>query len=132
MNNSNFRNVEEFHEKFDLPMADKPTFLPYHQCHHRIKFMEEELTEFKDAAAAGDLAGQADALIDLVYVAMGTAVQMGLPWEELWADVHRANMEKERGESRRSKVDVIKPPGWVGPQTEAILAEAKYGREAHG
>ena len=68
----------------------------------------------------------ADALIDLVYVAMGTAVMMGLPWQQLWDDVQRANMSKVRGTTHRGHtVDVSKPPGWVGPKTMEILT--KYG-----
>ena len=37
-----------------------------------------------------------DALIDLTYVAMGTAYMMGLPWQDLWDEVQRANMSKVR------------------------------------
>jgi predicted HAD superfamily Cof-like phosphohydrolase len=49
-------------------------------------------------------------------------------WDELWADVQRANMSKERAtkatdSKRGSTFDVIKPAGWVGPQTDAIIAK---------
>lgn len=49
-------------------------------------------------------------------------------WAELWADVQRANMSKERAlkasdSKRGSTWDVVKPTGWVGPQTEAIIAK---------
>lgn len=49
-------------------------------------------------------------------------------WLELWADVQRANMSKERAQKasdskRGSTWDVVKPQGWVGPQTEAIIAK---------
>lgn len=51
-------------------------------------------------------------------------------WVELWADVQRANMSKERAvrasdSKRGSTYDVIKPAGWVPPQTEAIIAKHK-------
>lgn len=45
----------------------------------------------------------------------------------LWDDVQRANMTKERATSatagkRGSAVfDIIKPPGWVGPDTAAVI-----------
>lgn len=69
-----------------------------------------------------DLAGQADALVDLVYVALGTAVMMGLPWQELWSDVHAANLRKVRGRTKRDMpLDLMKPEGWAGPQTASIL-----------
>lgn len=51
-------------------------------------------------------------------------------WIELWADVQRANMSKERAlkasdSKRGSTYDVIKPAGWIPPQTEAIIAKHK-------
>lgn len=105
----------------------KPRHLTERKLRERHNFMAEELNEFRDAALVQDLEGLADALVDLVYVAKGTANLMGLPWEELWADVHRANMEKVRGiGSRGNLVDCIKPPGWNPPNTKAILEAAGY------
>lgn len=49
-------------------------------------------------------------------------------WDELWVDVQRANMSKERAlkasdSKRGSTYDVIKPVGWIAPQTGAIIAK---------
>ncbi len=93
----------------------------------RVECLQEELTEFAQACEAQDLEAQADALVDLIYFALGTAVMLGLPWKQLWRDVQRANMAKERGETQRGhKVDVRKPAGWVPPQGLAILQRAGY------
>lgn len=125
---SNFTDVQEFHEKFGL--ADQrplePCFPDGELLEFRTKFMREELNEFVLACDAKDLAGAADALVDLVYVVMGTADLMGLPWEALWAEVQRANMTKQRAlrkedSTRGSLHDVIKPPGWTKPRIEHIL-----------
>lgn len=67
-----------------------------------------------------------DALIDLVYVALGTAHLLGYPWQVGWNAVQSANMAKERAASaedskRGSSFDVIKPPGWSPPNIERIL-----------
>lgn len=48
-------------------------------------------------------------------------------WQDLWNDVQRANMSKERAlkatdSKRGSTYDVIKPEGWLPPQTDAIIA----------
>jgi len=139
----NFNDVREFHNKFSLVRNARPTKLTEEQLEDRIKFMFEEFKEFCDASGivinyeqGGDLKvrpplfkkdqvqdiyGQADALIDLVYVAMGTAVMMGLPWQELWSDVHRANMEKELRESVDHKAGIFKPENWQPPKTEEII-----------
>lgn len=126
-----FTDVGEFHRAFDLPhSADgkPPTALTSDDLAFRIAFMMEELTEFTRAASQHDLAGMLDALVDLVYVACGTAHLKRLPFDEAWAAVHAANMRKVRAESAddpRSKrghsLDVVKPIGWVAPDIEEII-----------
>lgn len=128
-----FNDVGRFHEKFALPVSGpdvKARMLTKEEFDFRSGFMHEELTEFDESFEKGDMAGMADALIDLAYVVYGTAHFMGIPWERLWADVQRANMSKERasgGDDSRSKrksaFDVVKPEGWVGPDPEGILEQ---------
>ena len=117
---SNYESVREFHERFGVPVAETPTELAETEFKYRFNFLDEELVELHEAWMNGDLVKQADALIDLVYVALGTALMMGLPWEDLFAIVHRANMQKRRvavGEpGSRHAFDVRKPDGWVGPE----------------
>jgi predicted HAD superfamily Cof-like phosphohydrolase len=120
-----FLQVKEFQRKFGLMCADTPRHITNRLLEERAKFIAEELEEFKRAAERQDLAGLADALIDIVYVAKGTAAMMGLPWATLWNDVHNANMRKVKLAGLAAhKKNVGKPPGWVGPQTEAILEAA--------
>jgi len=122
--------IEAFHLRFGLRGPTIPQLLPSEELFEfRKGFMHEELTEFEEAHERGDLVEAADALIDLVYVAMGTAHMMGLPWDELWNDVQRANMEKVRAQAadeskRGTAFDVVKPPGWNPPQGAAIIARA--------
>ena len=123
---NNYRDVFDFHTKFDLPCPERPRTLNADEFNFRLDFLYEEVNEFAQAFLDRDLPKQADALIDLVYVAMGTAVMMGLPWQALWDEVQRANMEKKRAtdasqSSRGSTLDVIKPPGWTPPAIESIL-----------
>lgn len=116
--------VRDFQLKFAQLVYWNPGFLTKRKRDERGRFMQEELKEFLDAATLED---QADALVDLVYVAKGTAVMMGLPWPQLWDDVQRANMAKMRGVTHRgNKVDVMKPPGWVPPDGARILALAGW------
>lgn len=91
----------------------------------RVGFLFEEVLEYVDAARSADLAGQLDALVDLIYVALGTAHAQGLPIEEAWARVHAANLKKERGtrenSKRRSPFDVVKPAGWTAPDLSDLV-----------
>lgn len=139
-----FQDVRDFHEKFELLHFDQPGHLSGAKLRERIEFMQEELDEFIEAAGFyppgvesdvisyhgdQDLAKQADALVDLVYVALGTGVMLGIPWDWLWDDVQRANMQKVRGVTKRGHaVDVTKPPGWQPPQPDRILELAGYRR----
>jgi hypothetical protein len=116
--------VRAFYEKFKQPVGQRPSamFCTVDRGYERVRFMQEELDEFKVGLQRHNAALMADALIDLVYVAKGTAIEMGLPWEELWMDVQRANMAKVVGRTHRNiGIDVAKPPGWVGPKTDEIL-----------
>jgi len=129
--------VRSFHQKFNFIDSGRvPVHATKRKLKERTECMQEELDEFKEAIETQDLAAQADALIDLVYFAKGTAVILGLPWEKLWDDVQRANISKERGMTKRGHAfDVIKPTGWVAPNGERILLEAGYHRpsfESHG
>ena len=91
----------------------------------RANFMDEEVREFVDAAMGGDMVGVADALADVIYVAVGTASSMGIPLDKVWDVVHAANMKKVKGMTKRGIAnDAVKPAGWVGPEKAiaAILA----------
>ena len=136
---SNFDDVGKFHQKFGLPYAptqssicDYIRRMPHHinkeTQEYRLNFLQEEIEELIEAYRNGDLANIADALVDIVYVAMGTAHLHNLPWQELWREVQRTNMKKERvryidESKRRSRLDVIKPKGWTPPQIRAILSK---------
>lgn len=137
-----FKDVRAFHKKLGFmhqPEGGAPRKLSRRKLLELVQHLQEELDEFVEAASLKnglqnlpqDFCGQADALVDLVYVALGVAVKMGLPWDVLWADVHRANMSKERGTTHRGfTVDAAKPVGWVGPHTVEILTEAGYNPDA--
>jgi predicted HAD superfamily Cof-like phosphohydrolase len=69
---------------------------------------------------------QLDALVDLVYVALGTAVIQGFDFEEAWRRVHAANMLKTKYSKtnpgkRNSRYDVVKPVGWVRPDLSDLV-----------
>lgn len=122
--------VLAFHQKFGVPMAAEPSFLGPEAFDFRLKFMQEELDEFRDSHAAGDMPGAADALVDLAYVLHGTALMMGLPWPMLWDEVQRANMAKVRATSadqskRGTALDIVKPAGWTAPDHRAALPHSR-------
>lgn len=128
--------IEEFHNKFGITQSEVPGFHSPEMMEFRLKFLQEELNEFGDAVAAEDLTKAFDALIDLVYVALGTAYSCNFPFEDGWEHVHDANMLKQRvkkksASKRDSEYDIIKPKGWVSPETmlTVMLLEKRYQYE---
>jgi len=126
-----YTDIKLFHKKFGLAYNGEPRALPEDLAGFRVKFMHEELAEYEKAMAEGDMEGMLDALVDLVYVALGTAYLHGFPFNEAWDEVQRANMRKVKagpngeGSKRGSPHDVIKPPGWKGPDIARVLAVGK-------
>lgn len=60
----------------------------------RLRLMDEELTEVFEAINARDAEQTAHELADLLYVVFGTAVAFGVPIDEVFAAVARANLSK--------------------------------------
>lgn len=125
-----FDQVGEFHEKFRLPMKDVAPceLMTTANETYRINFLEEELEEFKLACREENLPAMLDALVDLAWVAMGTAHYLGAPFNEAWDAVYRANMQKvrtQRGsdDHKRGEAEPIrKPIGWEPPDIAGVIA----------
>lgn len=117
--------VEEFHENVvGLKTAGPPRLLSLDRQNWAEKFLLEELDEFRSAYQADNLEDAVDALVDLVYVAVGRLLEMGVDPREAWDTVHRANMTKVRGKSphRDSQDDAAKPADWRPPNHGPLIA----------
>lgn len=119
--------VQMFNIKFGLPTGEEDVLMGQQEAFdYRSNFLQEELNEFKEAVVKGDRVKAFDALLDLVYVAHGTALFLGVTpgkWAAGMEAVHAANMSKVRAlraedSDRGSTLDVVKPLGWVGPETK--------------
>ena len=125
---SMIKDIQAFHNKFGIPLQETPSFLNRSFMMYRIGFLQEEIEELHIAFFDDDLEKAFDALIDLVYVAIGTAHIMNLPFKEGWTRVHHANMQKVRAEGpsdprskRNSTYDIVKPDGWQPPRLKDLL-----------
>jgi len=116
-----YQQVKEFRQKMALPIGKQPQLLTPEQTSYFARFIMEELSEYLRGVEEGSIVDAADALADLVYVTLGMAHAMGLPFETLFNIVHEANMQKEPASDRiRSlrgqQYDVVKPVGWENPE----------------
>jgi predicted HAD superfamily Cof-like phosphohydrolase len=120
--------VEAFHRAFGLPRSRSPSLNGIDRAliELRTRLLDEETTEFADAAARRDLVGMADALADVVYVAYGTALSFGLDLDAVLREVHRSNMSKldDRGRPvMRDDGEVLKSPRYTPPDVRRVIAE---------
>lgn len=117
--------VERFNrEIIGLTIPDRPTLLSEARGNFRVKHLQEELIETHAAMAEGDMEGIVDGVIDLVYVALGTLVEMGVAAGVAFDEVHAANMAKKRGMTKRPGslgYDAVKPEGWSPPNLAPYL-----------
>lgn len=139
--------VAAFHAKFGQEYTGKPRILPDDLFDFRVKFHDEETTEYrdeheklKDAIARCDrrdivnsLELQLDALIDAAWVVLGTAdLQFGRKaFIEGWKRVAKANGLKVLGtddpdaadSGREIKYDIRKPKGWEAPDHRDLVID---------
>lgn len=126
MPQSMYQDVIDFHNKMGIFSPEKPVDLDLEIVQFRVRRTHEEIQEYLNAYADIDLAGQLDALVDLVYIALGTAVFHGFNFDEAWRRVHEANMQKRRAvtadESKHgTTLDVVKPQGWLAPDLSDLV-----------
>ena len=124
------KDIDQFHKKFKFEKNLKVSIPDDSELvNFRTSFLMEELAEYTQAITKKDAAGALDALVDIVYIALGTAWLFNLPFEKAWNEVQKANMSKIRTKSKSKKrgtsFDVIKPKGWIPPDIEQIIEEER-------
>ena len=121
-----YTQVEDFLRQVKIKQASSPKLLDNETMVNRYNHMAEELSEFAHSNNMSDLEGCVDALVDLVYVALGTASMMGLTedhWEDCFERVHLANMTKKHGPIEGHKFGVVKPDDFEPPNFKGILPD---------
>jgi len=124
------RDIDAFHKKYKFEKNEKVGIPDNNELvNFRTSFLMEELAEYTQAITKKDAAGALDALVDIVYIALGTAWLFNLPFNKAWDAVQKANMSKIRTKSKSKKrgtsFDVVKPKGWTAPDIEQIIEEER-------
>ena len=113
-----YESVQRMHRQFGAPTPKFPRALEPHRIRERIRMCNEELCELAQAETLYD---QADAVVDLVVFALGTADLMGIDFDGCFGEVMRANMAKESRPTDRGQFDLVKPEGWTPPDLAPFL-----------
>lgn len=122
---NSFELVREFMEAFGHPVYDTAALIDDPEWEQmRVDLIEEELEELKEAVAARDLVGIADALGDLEYVVNGMALGCGINLPAVVSEIHRSNMTKLGEDGKpvyREDGKILKGPKYEPPRLEPIL-----------
>ena len=122
------RKVAEFNKAFGIENQMLPTIPDQATLELRYKLALEELDEFKEAADKEDIVGMFDALIDQLYILLGTvhSCGMGIALEDGFYEVHRSNMTKLDKDGKpvyREDGKVIKSERYDPPNLQRIIKE---------
>ena len=112
--------VEAFHTKFEIVVQATPQDLNEETKELRVRLIQEEFDELKEAMASGNLAAVAKELADLLYVTYGTAVSYGIDMDPVFREVHRSNLSKIGG-YKRADGKWVKPPTYSPADIESIV-----------
>lgn len=110
--------VLDFRLKIGLEVSPMPRLLSSNETSFYARFIMEEMSELLLAHEKRDLVDAADSIGDLIYMLTGCALNMGLPIDEILSAIHKSNMHKVPGVSKRGQFDAVKLPAWRGPEEE--------------
>jgi len=130
------KDVRQFMERVaGIEYRGGPRMLPKRLAAQRVEHLHEELEEYEHALSPATAPPRAledalDALVDLVYVAVGNAYLHGFPFEAAWDRVHAANMTKRGvGVDAAEKQGVVKPNDWQPPHlTDLVMTHLNVDR----
>lgn len=131
MNLSNAQaDVRAFQKAFNLPYEDAPKMLTAERLKFRQELLQEEVDEISAATTLEDLA---DGIGDVIYIALGTAIESGIEMEPIFKIIQAANMAKLGEDGKpiyREDGKVIKPEGWQPPEP-AIVEELERQKKGN-
>ncbi len=131
---SNADRIREFHEALGADMPARPVLPDTATLALRQTLIREE---YEEATAVFQqlISGQSDditplvhELTDLLYVVYGAIEACGVDPDPVFAEVHRANMQKMDG-PRRADGKLLKPPGWQPANVRGVIERQRNGKD---
>ena len=121
---TNFEKVKQFMSTFGQEVKDRAEFPHDKIVDLRIKLIEEELQELKDAIKNKDIVEVAAALTDILVVTYGGAAAWRLEIDKCFSEVHRSNMSKLSANGKPIYNDygkVMKGPNYSPPDLKKFI-----------
>ena len=121
---SNFNKVKDFMSIYGQEIKNNAEFPDKKIIKLRLKLIQEELNEFKEAIKNKDIIEVADALTDILYVTYGAGHSFGINLDKCFDEVQRSNMSKlgEDGKPIYNEFGkVMKGPNYSKPDLKQFL-----------
>ena len=121
---TNFEKVGLVMTTFGQEVKKKPSLSTDKINNLRIKLIEEELNELKEAISKKDLKEVADALTDILYVAYGAGHAFGINLDACFEEVQKSNMSKLGNNGKpiyNEHGKVMKGPNYFKPDLNKFL-----------
>lgn len=136
-----YDHVIAFHILSDQPVFPLGMALPEAKwLERKIKLLQEEHTELvaelmklKDKPSTYSVESLAAVMrecVDLVYVVMGTAALLGMPFDVAFQMVHKGNLDKVKDGVVWNGHKVVKPEGWEAPELEKLVQNVMLSNRA--
>ena len=93
------------------------------QAYLYMDLIREEFEETSEAFADKDIVEVADGLADMVWVIMGMANTLGIPFDDVWREVQSSNMSKcvDGKVIKNEAGKVMKPETYFRPNLKEVL-----------
>ena len=120
------KDVYKFNQEIiGTQQLEQPQVLNRERLLFALTALYEELNEFTIANNENNVGEALDAMIDLIYFALGRCYEMGISEEQFnkcWQMVQEKNMSKKRGmKNRGTEQDAQKPEGWTAANLNEVL-----------
>lgn len=129
------KKVAAFRGLYDLEKHNRPLpgllLEPRNQLHLRL--LDEELDELKAGVADGNLPEVIDGILDLIYIALGFALELGFSPAQinlLMEEVHASNLTKVDEDGKPLYDDggkVLKGPSYRKADIESLITKFQQG-----
>ena len=121
---SNFNKVKDFMSIYGQEIKNNAEFPDKKIIELRLKLIQEELNEFKEAIKNRDIIEVADALTDILYVTYGAGHSFGINLDKCFDEVQKSNMSKLGKDGKpiyNENGKVMKGPDYFKPDLSKFL-----------
>jgi predicted HAD superfamily Cof-like phosphohydrolase len=123
---SKYEMLERFHSTFETPVGEELHLISKKRAKLRYDLILEELNEYREAVENDDIVEVCDAIVDILYLTYGTAVEHGMKdkLDKMFNEVQNSNMSKLGLNGKpvfREDGKILKGPNYFRPNLKQFI-----------